>query len=69
MTESVVLTVTGMKCGGCEANVTAKLKALNGVIDASAEYKESRVTVEFDSELTTLAAIQQVIVDAGFGVS
>jgi len=50
MTESVSLTVTGMKCGGCEANVTSKLEAIDGVLSVNASSKNNEVNVEFDAE-------------------
>jgi copper chaperone len=68
MTESVSLTVIGMKCGGCEANVTTKLKAINGVLSVSASSKNKEVNVEFDAEKTSLDIIIDTIIDAGFTV-
>ncbi len=69
MIESVVLTVTGMKCGGCETNVMGKLEALNGVMSVKASHKDKEVSVEFDAEKTTLDAIKDAIADAGFTVT
>lgn len=68
MTESVSLTVTGMKCGGCEANVTSKLEAIDGVLSVNASSKDKEVNVEFDAEKTNLDAITKAITDAGFTV-
>lgn len=68
MSEAVVLKVTGMKCGGCESNVTDKLTALPGVIAVKAENKEDRVSIEFDPVQTNVQAIEQVITAAGFEV-
>ena len=68
MTESASLTVTGMKCGGCENNVTAKLKSLDGVKSATASSKDKVVRVEFDTDKTSLAAIAQAIADVGYTV-
>jgi copper chaperone len=68
MTESVSLTVTGMKCGGCETNVTSKLKAIDGVLSVHASSKNQEVNVEFDAEKTSLDAITNAIADAGFTV-
>ena len=68
MIESVLLTVTGMKCGGCEANVTGKLKAVDGVLSVSASSKNNEVNVEFDGEKTSLKVIADIIVNAGFAV-
>lgn len=68
MTESVSLTVAGMKCGGCEANVTSKLEAIDGVLSVNASSKDKEVNVEFDAEKTNLDAITKAITDAGFTV-
>jgi len=66
MIETVSLTVTGMKCGGCESNVTDKLKAIDGVLSVNASYKDNEVNVEFDAEKTSLDIIEDAIIDAGF---
>jgi copper chaperone len=58
MIETVSLTVTGMKCGGCESNVTDKLKAIDGVLSVNASYKDNEVNVEFDADKTSLDAIE-----------
>jgi len=68
MIESVKLTVTGMKCGGCEANVSSALTALEGVSGVNASSKDKTVSVEFDPEKTDLAAVKKVIAGAGFMV-
>ncbi|UOA07449.1 heavy-metal-associated domain-containing protein [Methylobacter sp. S3L5C] len=66
MIESIVLTVTGMKCGGCESNVTGKLNAIDGVISVKAVFKDEAVSVEYDTEKTTLDTIKDTITGAGF---
>lgn len=68
MTESVTLTVTGMKCGGCESNVTNKLKTVDGVLSVNASSKDNEVSVEYDADKTGLDAITEAIVEAGFTV-
>lgn len=68
MTESIELAVSGMKCGGCEANVKTKLDAIDGVLKVSASSKDKKVNVEFDLERTNVEAIRQAIVAAGFTV-
>lgn len=68
MTESVTLTVSGMKCGGCETNVSARLKTLDGVTVVTASSKDKTVLVEFDPQTTGLAAIKTAITQAGFTV-
>lgn len=68
MSESVVLSVNGMKCGGCESNVTSKLQALDGVIEVSASSKAAKVTVDYDAGIVSLDDITQAIIDAGYTV-
>ncbi|MSP28473.1 MAG: copper chaperone [Methylococcales bacterium] len=68
MTESSVLTVTGMKCGGCESNVKGKLLAVEGVSSVTPSFQTNEVTVEFDGDKVNLDAINSVITQAGFTV-
>ena len=68
MTESVLLNVNGMKCGGCEANVTKALSALDGVLTVVAKHKEKTIAVEFAAEKISEEEIEQAITKAGFAV-
>lgn len=68
MTEIVTLTVTGMKCGGCEANVSSQLSALDGILKVRASSKAKEVEVEFDTEKTDVDAIKAIITKAGYAV-
>jgi copper chaperone len=68
MIESISLTVIGMKCGGCEANVTGKLKAVDGVLSVNASSQNKTVNVDFDAEKTSLDVITETIINAGFTV-
>jgi copper chaperone len=68
MIESASLTVTGMKCGGCENNVKTKLMALEGVKSVSASSVDMEVKVEFDTNKTNLEAIGLVITEIGYAV-
>ena len=68
MAEIANLTVTGMKCGGCEATLTGKLSALSGVLGVKAFHKENRVEVEFEQQTISVEQIGDAISDAGFDV-
>jgi copper chaperone len=68
MSETVTITVAGMKCGGCENNVTAKLNEIDGVLMVKASSKDKEVTVEFDAKKTDLDAMKVAITAAGFVV-
>lgn len=66
MRESIVLAVSGMKCGGCENTINLALLAVAGVSASKASHLEKTVTVEFDSAVTDIVAIEDAIEDAGF---
>lgn len=68
MRESALLKVTGMKCGGCETNVTNKLSELDGVVYVKASSQAQQVQVEFMDEKISLPAIHEAIAQAGFTV-
>jgi len=68
MTESVLLAVSGMKCGGCESNVKNKLGEIEGISSVEASSQENTVKVEFESEKVNIETISQAITDAGFVV-
>ena len=68
MIQTIHLTVTGMKCGGCETNVVGKLTALTGVERAEANFKENLVSVDFDADQIDVDELEDVIIAAGFGV-
>ena len=69
MTESASITVTGMKCGGCENNVTTKLLSLPGVISAKASHQAKQIDVEYDPLQIDLDEIEDTISSAGFTVA
>ena len=48
MSQAISLTVTGMKCGGCESAVKTALQNIDGVICVQASFKENKVDVEYD---------------------
>ena len=68
MTESVSLSVTGLKCGGCENNVSTKLLALAGVLSVKASHQAKQVDIEYDPLQIDLDQIEDTITDAGFTV-
>ena len=68
MSKSVSLNVTGMKCGGCESTLTAKLLTDAGVTAVTASHQNNLVNVEYDQQLTNLDAIKKIIAAAGYNV-
>lgn len=57
--------VSGMKCSHCAANVENALKAVNGVVSAEANLNDKTVTVEFDEQQTSEAALKAAVDAAG----
>ncbi len=68
MANEVTLTVTGMKCGGCENTVKTKLQGLDGVLSVAASHKDNTVTIQYDAARADLDGIKQIIADAGYTV-
>lgn len=68
MLETATLSVTGMKCGGCENNVITKLKSFAGMASVTASSKERVVVVTFEPEKMNLEQITQAIESAGYKV-
>jgi copper chaperone CopZ len=68
MSKSISLNVKGMKCSSCEAAITEKLFANDGVIAVTASHKGDYVAVEYEKRLTNTAIIKQIVEDAGYQV-
>lgn len=60
-----VLTVKGMKCGGCAKNVENALKSLPGVSGVAVDLKAGKVKVEHDGK-ASVDQMKQKIKDAGY---
>ncbi|HEX7970960.1 MAG TPA: heavy metal-associated domain-containing protein [Thiobacillus sp.] len=69
MNEIVLLSVTGMTCGGCVNSVHKVLTALPGVQSADVSLTPGQARVVYDPARVDRTAMVQAIVDAGFGVS
>ncbi len=63
-----VLSVKGMKCGGCEATVREAVQALKGIVSVQPNFKENTVEVDYDEGKANLEAIRQAISAKGFQV-
>jgi len=65
----VILSVTGMTCGGCVNSVQRVLTALPGVQSAEVKLEPGQARVVYDAARIDRAALVQAVVDAGFGIS
>ena len=63
-----VLSVKGMKCGGCEATVRETVKSCEGVTDVRPNFRENQVEIEHDEGKADLTAIKKAIAAKGFQV-
>jgi copper chaperone len=64
--ENVVLQVEGMSCGHCVNSVEGALKNLGTA--AKVDLASNSVSVDFDENKVTLAAIKEAIEDQGYDV-
>ena len=65
----IILTVTGMTCGGCVNSVQRVLTALPGVQSAEVTLDPGQARVVYDATRIDRTALVQAVVDAGFGIS
>ena len=63
------LSITGMSCASCAANVEKAIKALEGVREANVNLATAKATVLFDPGLISRADLVRVIRGAGYGVA
>ncbi|MCF7971514.1 MAG: cation transporter [Methylococcaceae bacterium] len=68
MTTSVKLTVTGMKCGGCEGTIKKELDGKEGIVSVDTSHVDDYVGVVFDDAIISEDAIIELIEKAGFTV-
>ncbi len=68
MTE-IILTVTGMSCGGCVNSVQNVLKAVPGVQAVEVTLSPGQARVSYDESRADRSALVEAITGAGFGVS
>jgi copper chaperone len=65
---TIILRVTGMKCGGCENQVQDAIRSCAGVASAKASHNTETVEINYDEAKTDLEAIRKAIKDKGFTI-
>jgi mercuric ion transport protein len=64
------LAITGMTCEGCESSVNHALSTKEGVVEATASYKEGMARVTYDPTLITPEALKKAIEEeVGYSVT
>ncbi len=64
----IELLVKGMTCSGCEEHVKHAVNELDGVIEASASYKDGKAVISYDASKTSLEKIKVAINSTGYKV-
>ncbi len=65
-TRTARLEIGGMSCSTCSGTVTEALESLDGVDSASVNFATDEGTVEYDPDRVSLAALYDVVRDAGY---
>ncbi len=68
MTTTVKLTVTGMKCGGCENTIKEALTGKKGIVSVDTSHGDDWVEVEYDETVIEEDDVIELIEAAGFTV-
>mgnify|MGYP000849560598 CR=1 FL=1 len=63
---SVTMPIGGMTCAACAQRIEKALKKTDGVLHASVNFATEKATVEYDSSVTRLSGIKQVIEKTGY---
>ncbi|WP_255639784.1 copper chaperone CopZ [Aquibacillus saliphilus] len=64
-----ILDVKGMTCGHCKQSVEGALQGLDGVTSAEVDLGTGKVTVSYDDNKVTVAAMQEAVEDQGYDVA
>lgn len=64
----IELEIQGMTCSGCEGYVKHAVNQLEGVIGASASFKDGKAVITYDASKTSPAKIKEAIDRTGFKV-
>jgi copper chaperone len=64
----IILSITGMTCGGCVSSVQKVLTALPGVQSVEVTLTPGQARVVVDPARVDRTALAQAVVDAGFGI-
>lgn len=65
----ILLTITGMSCGGCVASVQQILSGLPGVQSVEVTLAPGQARVSYDPARIDRDTLVKAVVEAGFGAS
>ena len=58
--------LTGMTCASCAARIEKRLRAAQGVLEANVNFATEKAVVRYDSDLTDLLRLIQVVRETGY---
>src|SRR5690554_4969998 len=67
-TKEMKVAITGMTCAACANRIEKGLRKLDGVENANVNLALETSSIEYDPEAIDIDAIQQKIIDLGYGV-
>ncbi|ABR47306.1 heavy metal translocating P-type ATPase [Alkaliphilus metalliredigens QYMF] len=65
--EKVVWKIQDMSCSSCSLSIEKKLKATEGVLNASVNFAAEKANAAFDKETTNIEELTKIIEDLGYG--
>ncbi len=67
--EKITLHITGMACGGCAANISSALRALDGVQTAEVSHTTGVAEISFDPARLGPDQMKSAVKAAGYDVN
>lgn len=65
--KKITIPITGMHCATCAINIERRLRKVDGVINANANFASNRATVEYDDGKVTESKFKETIESLGYG--
>ena len=64
--ENITLKLQGMSCASCASSVEQAIKSVPGVIECNVNFGMEQASIQYDSQKTSLATIQEAVDAAGY---
>ncbi len=64
--ENLTLKLQGMSCASCASSIEQAIKSVPGVIECNVNFGMEQASIQYDSEKTSLATIQEAVDAAGY---
>jgi len=68
LTNKETIQISGMTCAACAQRIQKAVGRLEGITNAVVNFATEKLTVEFDSQTTSLSKIKETIEKVGYGV-